>query len=90
VQYIPASPGATTTWQVTPLTGSVPGGGLYHRGRQEEGRVHLRFPGPVRGPRPHPAHEVDQEVHLPGRAHQRRIRQPDQRPRRAGRGHQAL
>jgi hypothetical protein len=29
VQYIPASPGATTTWQVTPLTGSVSGGGLY-------------------------------------------------------------
>jgi uncharacterized protein len=29
VQYISASPGATTTWQVTPLTGSLPGGGLY-------------------------------------------------------------
>jgi predicted extracellular nuclease len=29
VQYISASPGATTTWQVTPLTGSVSGGGLY-------------------------------------------------------------
>jgi uncharacterized protein len=29
VQYISASPGATTTWQVTPLTGSLSGGGLY-------------------------------------------------------------
>jgi uncharacterized protein len=29
VQYISASPGATTTWQVTPLTGSVSGSGLY-------------------------------------------------------------
>jgi predicted extracellular nuclease len=29
VQYISASPGATTTWQVTPLTGSVPAGGTY-------------------------------------------------------------
>ncbi len=29
VQYISASPGATTTWQVTPLTGSLAGGGLY-------------------------------------------------------------
>ena len=29
MQYISASPGATTTWQVTPLTGSVSGGGLY-------------------------------------------------------------
>jgi uncharacterized protein len=29
VQYISASPGATTTWQVTPLTGSISGGGLY-------------------------------------------------------------
>src|SRR5689334_19498595 len=28
VQYISASPGATTTWQVTPLTGSLSGGGL--------------------------------------------------------------
>jgi hypothetical protein len=29
VQYISASPGATTTWQVTPLTGALAGGGLY-------------------------------------------------------------
>ncbi len=29
VQYISASPGATTTWQVTPLAGSLAGGGLY-------------------------------------------------------------
>ena len=29
VQYISASPGATTTWQATPLTGSISGGGLY-------------------------------------------------------------
>jgi hypothetical protein len=29
VQYISASPGATTTWQVTALTGSVASGGLY-------------------------------------------------------------
>jgi predicted extracellular nuclease len=29
VQYISASPGATTTWQVTPLAGSVPSGGQY-------------------------------------------------------------
>ena len=29
VQYISASPGATTTWQVTPLAGSLSGGGLY-------------------------------------------------------------
>jgi uncharacterized protein len=29
VQYISASPGATTTWQVTPLTGSLAGGGMY-------------------------------------------------------------
>jgi uncharacterized protein len=29
VQYISASPGATTTWQVTPLTGSVASTGLY-------------------------------------------------------------
>jgi uncharacterized protein len=29
VQYISASPGATTTWQVTPLTGTMAGGGLY-------------------------------------------------------------
>jgi len=29
VQYISASPGATTTWQVTPLTGALSGGGLY-------------------------------------------------------------
>ena len=29
MQYISASPGATTTWQVTPLTGSLSGGGLY-------------------------------------------------------------
>ena len=29
VQYISASPGATTTWQATPLTGSLSGGGLY-------------------------------------------------------------
>jgi uncharacterized protein len=29
VQYISASPGATTTWQVTPLTGSVAAGGIY-------------------------------------------------------------
>ncbi len=29
VQYISASPGTTTTWQVTPLTGSLSGGGLY-------------------------------------------------------------
>jgi uncharacterized protein len=29
VQYISASPGATTTWQVTPLTGTVAGGALY-------------------------------------------------------------
>ncbi|HEY7430208.1 MAG TPA: endonuclease/exonuclease/phosphatase family protein [Streptosporangiaceae bacterium] len=29
VQYISASPGATTTWQVTPLTGSVDASGLY-------------------------------------------------------------
>jgi len=29
VQYISASPGATTTWQVTPLTGSMATGGLY-------------------------------------------------------------
>src|ERR1700744_155526 len=29
VQYISASPGATTTWPVTPLTGSVSGSGLY-------------------------------------------------------------
>ena len=29
VQYISASPGATTTWQVTPLSGSLSGGGLY-------------------------------------------------------------
>jgi uncharacterized protein len=29
VQYISASPGATTSWQVTPLSGSVSGGGLY-------------------------------------------------------------
>jgi hypothetical protein len=29
VQYTSASPGATTTWQVTALTGSLSGGGLY-------------------------------------------------------------
>jgi uncharacterized protein len=29
VQYISASPGATTTWQVTPLTGSLAGDSLY-------------------------------------------------------------
>jgi predicted extracellular nuclease len=29
VQYISASPGATTTWQVTPLTGSISPGALY-------------------------------------------------------------
>ena len=29
VQYISASPGATTTWQVTPLAGSLASGGLY-------------------------------------------------------------
>ncbi len=29
VQYISASPGPTTTWQVTPLTGSADAGGLY-------------------------------------------------------------
>ena len=29
MQYISASPGATTTWQVTPLTGSLSAGGLY-------------------------------------------------------------
>jgi uncharacterized protein len=29
VQYISASPGATTTWAVTPLTGSVATGGVY-------------------------------------------------------------
>jgi uncharacterized protein len=29
VQYISASPGATTTWQVTPLTGAVDASGLY-------------------------------------------------------------
>ena len=29
VQYISASPGATTTWQVTPLTGSIPAGATY-------------------------------------------------------------
>jgi predicted extracellular nuclease len=29
VQYISASPGATTTWQATPLTGSLSSGGLY-------------------------------------------------------------
>jgi predicted extracellular nuclease len=29
VQYISASPGATTTWQVTALTGSADGNGLY-------------------------------------------------------------
>jgi uncharacterized protein len=29
VQYISASPGATTTWQVTPLTGALSGGGQY-------------------------------------------------------------
>jgi hypothetical protein len=29
VQYISASPGATTTWQVTPLTGPLLAGGLY-------------------------------------------------------------
>jgi predicted extracellular nuclease len=29
VQYISAAPGASTTWSVTPLTGSVPAGGLY-------------------------------------------------------------
>ena len=29
VQYISASPGATTTWQVTPLNGSVPAGATY-------------------------------------------------------------
>jgi uncharacterized protein len=29
VQYISASPGATTTWQVTPLSGSVPTGATY-------------------------------------------------------------
>ena len=29
VQYISASPGATTTWQVTPLTGTAPKGGHF-------------------------------------------------------------
>jgi predicted extracellular nuclease len=29
VQYISAAPGATTTWQVTPLTGSIAPGGYY-------------------------------------------------------------
>jgi hypothetical protein len=29
VQYLPASPGATSTWQVTALTGSVPAGKTY-------------------------------------------------------------
>ncbi|MFC1416610.1 lamin tail domain-containing protein [Streptacidiphilus cavernicola] len=29
VQYISAAPGATTTWQVTPLTGSIAPGGSY-------------------------------------------------------------
>ncbi|MEP7020817.1 MAG: endonuclease/exonuclease/phosphatase family protein [Pseudonocardiales bacterium] len=29
VQYISATPGATTTWSVTPLTGSIPTGGRY-------------------------------------------------------------
>lgn len=29
VQYISASPGASTTWQVTPLSGSVPSGATY-------------------------------------------------------------
>jgi predicted extracellular nuclease len=29
VQYLPASPGASTVWQVTPLSGSVPGSGRY-------------------------------------------------------------
>jgi predicted extracellular nuclease len=29
VQYLSASPGPTTTWQVTPLTGSVPAGGRF-------------------------------------------------------------
>jgi predicted extracellular nuclease len=29
VQYLPASPTATSTWQVTPLSGSVPAGGRY-------------------------------------------------------------
>ena len=29
VQYISASPGASTTWQVTALTGSLSSGGLY-------------------------------------------------------------
>jgi predicted extracellular nuclease len=34
VQYISASPGTTTTWQVTPLTGSVATGGIYLVGEQ--------------------------------------------------------
>jgi hypothetical protein len=34
VQYISAAPGATTTWQVTPLTGSVATGGIYLVGEQ--------------------------------------------------------
>ncbi|MDT4946269.1 MAG: uncharacterized protein QOH14_3002, partial [Pseudonocardiales bacterium] len=29
VQYISASPGATTTWQVTPLSGTAPHGGHF-------------------------------------------------------------
>src|SRR5689334_19708642 len=29
VQYISASPGATTTWSTTALTGSIPAGGHY-------------------------------------------------------------
>ncbi|KAA9165031.1 hypothetical protein FPZ12_006845 [Amycolatopsis acidicola] len=46
VQYLPASPSASSKWQVTPLTGSVAGGGRYLVGESKGSGGTVELPTP--------------------------------------------